>query len=182
MNVSPAKVTPVVVEVPKVASSPKTTKLISIIPESIAMEKIAIPEVSALSVPTVALSPKPIDVPKIRKKYVLNLRQAPEENSAKNIIATMVADAEKLCANLSNVNFSGITKTKIKTVVHSFEPVKQVAVRPACAVIDASTHSFVVPDIPRLGAMRFITVDEMKGHSNAIIRAMHDLKKELNDM
>lgn len=109
---------PVTVEVPKVASFAQTTKSISTIPESIATEKITIPGVPALSNPVVALSQKTIDIPIIRKVFAPNLRQAPEEYSARDIIATMVADAEKLCTNLSNIDFSSITKREIKTAVH----------------------------------------------------------------
>ena len=173
---------PVTVEVPKVASFAQMTKSISTIPESIATEKITIPGVPSLSIPVVALSPKPIDVPKIRKVSAPNLRQAPEEYSARATIATMVADAEKLCTNLPNIDFSSITKREIKTTVHFFEPVKQVAVCPACATIDAPAQPLAVPDSPCLEARQSIAVGEMKGLSDAIIQAMHDLKKELDDM
>ena len=173
---------PVTVEVPKVASFAQATKSISTIPESIAPDKITIPEVPALSIPVVALSPKTIDVPKIRKVSAPNLRQAPEEYSARDIIATMVADAEKLCTTLPKIDFSGITKREIKTAVHFFEPVKRVTVRPACATIDAPAQPLAVPDRPCLEARQSIAVGEMKGLSDAIIQAMHDLNKELDDM
>lgn len=173
---------PVTVEVPKVTSFAQTTKSISTIPESIETEKITIPEVPALSIPVVAPLQKTIDVPIIRKVSAPNLRQAPEEYSARDIIATMVADAEKLCTNLPNIDFSSITKREIKTAVYFFEPVKRVTVRPACAKIDAPAQPLAVPDIPRLEAMQSIAMGEMKGLSDAIIQAMHDLKKELDDM
>lgn len=173
---------PVTVEVPKVTSFAQTTKSISTILESIETEKITIPEVPALSIPVVAPPPKTIDVPIIRKVSAPNLRQAPEEYSARDIIDTMVADAEKLGTNLPNIAFSSITKREIKTAVHFFEPVKRVTVRPACATIDAPAQPLAVPDIPRLEAMQSIAMGEMKGLSDAIIQAMHDLKKELDDM
>lgn len=182
MNMPPVDASPVTVEVPKVASFAQATKSISTILESNATEKITIPDVLALSIPVVALSPKNIDVPIIRKVSAPNLRQAPEEYSARDIIATMVADAEKLCTNLPNIDFSSITKREIKTAVHFFEPVKRVTVRPACATIDAPAQPLAVPDIPRLEAMQSIAMGEMKGLSDAIIQAMHDLKKELDDM
>lgn len=59
---------------------------------------------------------------------------------------------------------------------------KQVAVRPACAPIDAPAQPLAVPGISRLEAMQSIAEGEMKDLSDAIIQAMHDLKKELDDM
>ena len=173
---------PVTVEVPKVASFAQATKSTSTIPESIAPDKITIPEVPVLSIPAVALSPKTIDVPKIRKVSAPNLRQAPEEYSARDIIATMVVDAEKLCTTLPKIDFSDITKREIKTAVHFFQPVKRVTVRPACATIDAPAQPLAVPDSPCLEVRQSIAAGEMKGLSDAIIQAMHDLKKELDDM
>ena len=182
MNIPPMDTAPMAVEIPEVTSFAQATKSISTIPESIAPDKITIPEVPALSIPVVALSPKTIDVPKIRKVSAPNLRQAPEEYSARDIIATMVADAEKLCTTLPKIDFSGITKREIKTAVHFFEPVKRVTVRPACATIDAPAQPLAVPDRPCLEARQSIAVGEMKGLSDAIIQAMHDLNKELDDM
>ena len=146
--VPPVESAPVAVEVPKVATFAQMSKPIATIPNAVDPEKVAIPELPNLSIPAVALSPKPIDVPKIQKEW--------QKGSPKN--------------GANAIEFPTIAKVEIKT--HSFAPVKQIGVSPLPGV----------PEIPRLGAVQAITVDEVMAHSGVAIPAMPDLQKALDDI